>query len=147
MEARLLVVGVGVVAQKHPDRRVQHLGCHAILVLLDQPRPGVMAARVQALPTHVVRDVEVVRRLPGGGQEPQRHTRSAVVDIHHRAELLVGHPHRGAVAECRGRCGRGSSRAGSTMWESAEMVNRLMCPPWAPSNSLSVPGGTRRGVG
>src|SRR5690242_6212704 len=47
--AGLLVVEVAVVADRHPDRRVENLGVDAVPFLIGEPRLGIPAAAMELL--------------------------------------------------------------------------------------------------
>ena len=98
VEAGLLVVDVGVVAQEHPDRRVEHLGLDAVAVLLGQPGHRIPAARVQLVPADIDVRADLVPAAAGGGHHAVRDHRAPVVDRHGRAHHVVRDRDRRPVA-------------------------------------------------
>ncbi len=70
VEAGLLVVGVGVVAEQHPDRRVQHLDRDAVAILLDEARLRVPTARVQLVPADVQVRADLLAGRPAAAIMP-----------------------------------------------------------------------------
>ncbi len=100
VEARLLVVEVGVVADHHADGRVDHLGADAVARLVREPGLGVPAAAVQVLeagPEHG----ELRRRLTRRGDEPHRDGLVEAVDDEEIAALGVVHESGSPVPEAR----------------------------------------------
>ena len=79
VEAGLLVVEVGMVADQHADRRIDDLGGHAVLVLVGKPRRGIPAAAVQVLEFRAPY-ADVLGRHAGGGDQAHRHRRLHAVD-------------------------------------------------------------------
>ena len=77
VEARVLVVAVGVVAEDHADRRVDDLGDHAVGVLVVQAGLGIPAAAVQVLEPLVDVEADLLGRPTRGGDEPERRRASA----------------------------------------------------------------------
>ena len=101
VEARLLVVRVGMVAEQHPDRRVEHLDGHPVEVLLDQSGGRIPTAGVQLIPTHERERVDALRRASRGGDHPVRDPSQATVDLHDRTHRVVGECPWGPVPEVR----------------------------------------------
>ncbi len=85
VEAGLLVVEVGMVADQHADGGIDDLGRHAVLVLVGQPRRGIPAAAVQILEFRAA-DADVLGRHAGRGDQAHRHRRLHAVD-----EIDVAH--------------------------------------------------------
>src|SRR5439155_1981057 len=67
VHARLLVVQVRVATEHEPDRRVEHLGAHAVAVLVREARLGIPAAPVPLL--EASHGADVLRALAGGRDE------------------------------------------------------------------------------
>ena len=99
VEARALVLGLGVVAEQHPDRRVDHLRDHAVGVLVRETRDGIPAAAPQLLESLAAVEPHLFGRTARRGDEPERHQALAVVDEHDVAEYVVVVQARRAVAE------------------------------------------------
>ena len=111
VEARVLVVDVGVVAEHHADRRVDDLGGDAVGVLVGEARDRIPTAAPEVVEALVDVEAHLFGRPAGGGDEPERHEALAVVDQHHVAEHVVVVQARRAVADTPGRCGRCRSPA------------------------------------
>ena len=101
VEARLLVVGVGMVAQQHADARVQDLGRHTIAILLTETCQRIPPPGVQLVPTDEIARVDLLPWPSRGGDHAVRHATAAVVDGHHRTHHVVGHRDGRAITEPR----------------------------------------------
>src|SRR5215831_7100037 len=98
VEARFLVVEVLVVAELHPDGRVQHLGRDPVASLIGEAGLGIPAAPVQVLESHAS-DADLLRGLARRGHQPHRYGRLHPRD-HEEITDLVAHEleARGVVA-------------------------------------------------
>ena len=72
LEARPLVVGVGVVAQHHPHGRVDDLRGHAVAILILEPRGRIPPTAVHLLEADAG-DADLLGGLAGGGDETHRY--------------------------------------------------------------------------
>ena len=86
LEARLLEVAVAVVAEHHPDGRVDHLGGHAVGGLVGEAGRRVPAATVEVLEP-VAGLPDLLGRLAGGGRGAEHDRALEAVDHEHVAEL------------------------------------------------------------
>jgi hypothetical protein len=67
LEARVLVVGVAVVAQDHADGGIDDLGGHAVTQLIGEARRGIPAAAVE-IGEVIALHADLVRCFAGGGR-------------------------------------------------------------------------------
>ena len=70
LEARVLVVEVGVVAEQHADRRVDHLGAHAVAVLVGRGAPRDPTRRGAAPSNRAPNIVSSSAGLPAAATRP-----------------------------------------------------------------------------
>ena len=89
VEARVLVVDVGVVAEQHAHRRIDHLGRDAVEILVGEAGDRVPAAAPEILEALAGVEADLFGRAAGRGDQPERHEALAPVDQHHVAEGLV----------------------------------------------------------
>ena len=98
VEAGVLVVEVGVVAEHHADRRVDDLGRHAVAVLVGQPR-----VRIPAPAVHVLEPRPEHGQLGGilarAGHQAHGNGPRQALDDEQVSALVVPHDTRGAVLE------------------------------------------------
>ena len=99
VEARLLVVGVGMVAQDHADRRIDHLGRDTVAVLFLQPLFGIPTTGMQLFPRHEDVRVDLVGGPAGRGHHAIGQSAATVVDRHRGAHRLVGDRDRCPITE------------------------------------------------
>ena len=90
VEARVLVVEVRVIAEHHPDGRIEDLRADPVHVLLAEPRLGIEAARVHVLHPGAEHP-ELLGGLARGGDEPHRDGLVHAVDDEEVAALGVAH--------------------------------------------------------
>ena len=98
VEAGLLVLEVGMVAEHHADGRVEDLRAHAVALLVGQAGLGVPAAAVQVLEAGAEHR-ELLGLLAGGRDEPHGNRLVEPVDDEHVPPLGVAHQPRRAVLE------------------------------------------------
>ena len=110
VEAGLLVVEVGMVADQHADRGIDDLGGHAVLVLVGEPRRGIPAAAVQILEFRAPY-ADVLGRHAGGGDQAHRHRRLHAVDDDRCRPCLPCGRHAAPARATPDRCCRRSSWA------------------------------------
>src|SRR5262245_3798091 len=98
VEAGLLVGEVPVVAEHHADGRVEDLAGHSVALLVGEPRVRIPAAAVHLVELGA-EDGDLLRGLPGRGDQAHRDRLLHAVDHEDVAELLVADHPRRAVAE------------------------------------------------
>ena len=98
VEACVLVVEIRVIAEHHPDGRIEDLGADPVHVLLAEPRLGIEAARVHVLHPGAEHP-ELLGGLAGGGDEPHRDGLVHSVDDEEVAALGIAHDVGRPVAE------------------------------------------------
>jgi hypothetical protein len=100
VEARLLEIDVGMVAEHHADRRVEHLGRDAVALLVREARRRVPAATV-----HVVKARaelrQLLRRLARGGDQAHRDRLVDALDDEEIPALRIPDHVQRAVPEAR----------------------------------------------
>ena len=94
----MLEVEVRMVAEHHPDRRIQDLGRHAVTVLIGEPRVRIPAAAMEILEPRAEHR-EVLRALPGSRDEPHGDRLVEAVDDEEVTALRIVHHVRRAVAK------------------------------------------------
>ena len=88
VEARVLEVEVGMVAEHHADGRVEDLGRHAVALLIGEPRLGIPAAAVHVLEAGAEHR-QLLGALAGGGDEAHRDRLVDALDDEEVAALRV----------------------------------------------------------
>ena len=86
VEARLLVVEVGMIAEQHADAGIDHLGGNAVLVLVGEPLGRIPAAAMQIVEPGAA-DADVLGVDAGRGDQAHRHRRLHALD-----DVDVAHP-------------------------------------------------------
>jgi hypothetical protein len=100
VEARLLVLEVGVVAEHHADGRIEDLGAHTVAVLVGQAGIGIPPALVHVLEAGVEHR-QLLGSLAGGGDQAHRDGALQALDHEQVAAGGVAHHARRPVAEPR----------------------------------------------
>jgi len=127
--AGLLVVEVAVVADRHPDRRVDHLGGDAVAGLVGDARFGVPAAAVEVLEARA-HQADLLRRLAGSRDDAEGDRRLHPFDHEDVAHALDVLDVRRAVAELRvDVVDEGVRRLGHVRVGRDDRVGHRACPP------------------